>query len=249
MDVQKNAGSASQAHFSGCGDKKRIKCPRGRYQESSGSLNCLQCSPGHFSGAEGAARCQSCPSGKFQYASGRTSCYKLDAIEHFSSGIMTMKWIIGDPLENVTALVYKEDLESIPIRSDFTILQMNNSYLTGYIETIYGIPFYVELIARDVSGASISMSSKKPIMIPCPRFACCGTEHENSTVCTFNQSRGVTIAGIAAQRGAFRGDNFEDFQPCPYPRACRGGIETTCKEGYTGKFCGHCEKSICQAGQ
>ena len=154
-----------------------------------------------------------------------------------------MEWLIEGPLQNVSIRVYKEDFRSDPISNNLTILYMNTSFLQGYMDTIYGVPFYVELTARDANGASLSISSRRLIFVSCPRYACCGTEHPNSTVCRFNQLRGVKKDRIAAQRGAFRNEKYFDFQPCPIP-ACQGGDHKA--RGYNGTFCVIAPMICCQ---
>ena len=122
-----------------------------------------------------------------------------------------------------------------PLPSNATI-QRNGDTWFGTVHNLrYGLKYYFVVKVHEQKS-----SQSDPLFIPCPQYACCGTDDDDAKKCVDSIPKGVLLTELVSQKGAYQ-VNGAHFEQCLNLQACHGGASSQCADGYEGMLCDSCK--------
>ena len=106
----------------------------------------------------------------------------------------------------------------------------------------YGLKYYFVVKVHE------QVIAERSFFIPCPQYACCGTDDDDAKKCVDSIPKGVLLTELVSQKGAYQ-VNGAHFEQCLNLQACHGGASSQCADGYEGMLCDSCQTGFARRGE
>eukprot|EP00949_MAST-11_sp_MAST-11-sp1_P001100 g1100.t1 len=237
------------------GATQQLECPPGMFSQG-GATGCIDCPQGWYQGDYGKSQCDKCPPDEMTPEKGSRSCIAVQPSD-------IIKILTTEPVGSQVNVEWeaKDDIHNVNV--SFSILSASNQTFSAVIRNLestkdgkvsgravnllYGRKYYFHISALNSNSTKVLSFPSESSVIECPPMACCGVETDDTKLCSFNLSYGVTAESMAAQTGAFRVKGTT-FKACPEQGACLGGVSSECEKGHMGLLCHRCEAGFARSG-